>query len=135
MLPEEKPMPGIEYASMSRRTERRGQINSLERQRLLFLTDRAIVIGLDGDEAAELAYLKYINGTGPEAPAVPVKDGGTDGTASTGARSGRDAQLATLAARWPHRRLTGRQALCVLEEQRMLWGMTAKQRALWRMKR
>ena len=93
------------------------------------------MFGLDHDEIAELAYLRGLAGTGPPAPAVPVKDGGCCDRSAPGRVSGRQRMLDTLAMKYPRRPLTGRQAICVLEEQRILEGMTPRQRAVWRMRR
>jgi hypothetical protein len=131
--------PPVEYAAMGRRLEARGQISRTERQRLEFLEDRVLVIGLDPDEAAELAYLRGLAGTGPPAPPVVVKDGGCCDRSAPGRvsarRSGRRALLDTLAAKNPHRRLTGRQAICMLEEMRGDWYLTPRQLQVQRMRR
>jgi hypothetical protein len=143
--------PLVEYAALSRRTEARAVIDRLARQRLEYLEDRALVFGLDHAEAAELAYLRGLAGTGPPAPAVPIKDGGccepADNRMAGGAseyrrlgavtgqrRSRRQAQLATLAARWPAPRLTTQQRICQLWEARILFDMSPRQRAVWRMR-
>ena len=98
----------------------RGVIDRQQRQRLEFLLDRELCLGLDGDEVKELAYLKFLNGTGPAAPAVPIKDGGTTSTgpAVTG-RSGRQALLDTLAMKYPRRPIRGKDA--VLQTLAMRW--------------
>jgi hypothetical protein len=143
--------PPIEFAALSKRTEARAVIDRLARQRLEYLEDRALVFGLDHAEAAELAYLRGLAGTGPPAPAVPIKDGGccepADNRMAGGAseyrrlgavtgqrRSGREAQLATMAARWPAPRLTTRQKIAALWEMRIIADMSPKQRAVWRMR-
>jgi hypothetical protein len=128
----------IEYAAMNMRTEIRGQINRLQRQRLEFLLDRELWLGLDDAEVKELAYLKYLNGTGPAAPPVKIKDGGTSGgSAGTGERqhiSGRQAMLETLRMKYPRRPLSGRQAIVALWRERMDWDLSPRQRELWRMR-
>jgi hypothetical protein len=125
--------PPIEYAALGRRTAVRGQINRLERQRREFLLDRKLYFDLDSAEAAELAWLEYVNGTGPPAPEVPVKDGGCCDRSAP--MSGREAQLATMAARWPAPRLTTRQKIAALWELRIIADMSPRQRAVWRMRR
>lgn len=140
-----QPIP-IEFAAMGHRhagmrTERRAVINRLERQRLEFLEDRVLVIGLDPDEAAELAYLRGLAGTGPPAPPVRIKDGGCcDRSHSAryearGAISGRQRVLQTLEVRWPRRPRSGRQAVVELYRMRDDWYLTPRQRQLQRMRR
>lgn len=105
------------------------EISAAQRQRLLFLhppPDHAASEWLTPDEFKEYEYLLQLAGLIPD---TPLK------TWEPQHISGRQAQLATLAARWPRRPLSGRQAVVALWEQRMLWDMTPHQRELWRMKR
>jgi hypothetical protein len=80
---------------------------------------------LTADERKELRHLLQIAGLISDtplesAPGQPI--------------SGRSALLATLAARWPAPRLTTRQKIVELWEQRIMFDMTPHQRALWKMR-
>jgi hypothetical protein len=149
--------PPIEYAAMGRRhagIAYRGLISSVQRQRLLALQDLAssgvhlaswerreleLLARLEGvgqgpePSAAELAELQNLMASTTLAQLGVTRSRGGQFT-ETRTMSGKRAQLATLAARWPHRRLTGRQAICQLEEMRILGEMTPRQRAVWRMR-
>jgi hypothetical protein len=138
-------MNPIEYASLSRRTEARGQISSAQRQRLTLLRDLEINHGddlpLSAAEREELRYLEWLNGTGPAPTSIPawvVEGTAPTRSAAAGNRrrmSGRMAMLQTLAMKYPHRPISGRQAICQLWAERMLWDLpTQRHRELWRLR-
>jgi hypothetical protein len=136
-------VPEIEYASMMR-TEFRGQISAVQRQRLAALRGLKENGGhLSAWEARELALLERLNGThtGPELSpdelaelAQLMKD---TTLPQLGARSmsGREAVLRTLEMRWPKPRLSGRQAQLELLRLKAEWRLSLRQRQLARMKR
>ena len=138
--------PPVEYASVGMRTEIRGQVSAVQRQRIAYLMQlQASRNGvLDKAERDELTALQKLAGIAPDAPISLVNKwaAGLLGASipnslqrsMTPPRSGRQAMLDTLAMKYPRRPMSGRQAIVELYRQRMLWDLSPKQRELQRMK-
>jgi hypothetical protein len=118
------------------------QINSIQRQRILHLWVKDVESNgvLDKAEREELTALQQKAGLAPDAPLSLVRRwalgqlGATLPNSLQRSMSGREAQLQTLACRWPAPRRTTQQRIVELWEQRILWDMTPKQQELWRLR-
>lgn len=143
--------PPIEYASVGMRTEIRGQVNAVQRQRIAYLMQlEASRNGLlDKADKDELVALQKLAGIAPDAPlslvnkwaagllgaTIPDSLQRRSMTTSHRGMTNRQRQVEILGMRWPTRPLTPRQKLVALAEQRILFDMTPRQRAVWRMRR
>jgi hypothetical protein len=135
------PLP-VEYASMGRRTEQRGQVNAVQRQRIAYLMQlEASRNGLlDKAEKDELTALQKLAGISPTAPISLVNKwaagllGATIPNSLQLSMTPRQRQVEILGMRWPRQPMSGRQAALELRRQSMMPGLTPRQRELWRMR-
>lgn len=145
-------MMEIEYASLPRRTEFRGEISAVQRQRLAALRDlKRTGAHMHTWEARELALLERLNGEGPELSAAELAElahleydttlaqlGGVapQRSMTTSTRgmttSQRRKQLTDM--RYPPTRLTPKQKIVELLRLKAEFGMSPRQRAVERLR-
>jgi hypothetical protein len=134
--------PPVEYAALGMRTEIRGQVNAVQRQRIAFLMQlEASRNGLlDKADKDELTKLQKAAGIAPDAPISLVNKwaagllGATIPNSLQRSMTPRQRQVEILAMRWPRQPLTGRQAALELRRQSMMPGLSPRQRELWAMR-
>jgi len=134
--------PPIEYASVGMRTEIRGQVNAVQRQRIAYLMQlEASRNGLlDKADKDELVALQKLAGIAPDAPISLVNKwaagllGATIPNSLQRNMTHQQRQVELAGLRWPRRPLSGRQAAVELRRQSMMPGLTPRQRELWRMR-
>ena len=126
-------MVPIEYASVSARLERRGEISAAQRQQLEWLIDQAVDYGVEcltKAEYATLVKLQRLQGTisdtatEPLIPARPPQRG----------MSHYQRQMELMALRWPRPGINGRQALLELLRMKGEWSLTPRQIEVNRMR-
>ena len=134
--------PPVEYASVGMRTEIRGQVSAVQRQRIAYLMQlEASRNGLlDKAEKDELTALQRLAGIAPDAPISLVNKwaagllGATVPNSLQRSMDQRQRELELMRMRWPRQPMSGRQAAVELRRQSMMPGLTPRQRELWRMR-
>jgi hypothetical protein len=133
----------IQYAAMNMRTEIRGQVNAVQRQRIAYLMQlEASHNGvLSPADRAELVKLQKLAGIAPDAPLSLVNKWAAGLLGATIPNSlqrrsmtNRQRQVETLGMRWPRQPISGRQAVVELLRIRAEWHLSPRQRQLLRMR-